>query len=240
MDCLGLAIEGRLFHGGSIDAEAMGNDFARVSDPIKMTDFDEFFLAQYNTITDSKWEFGFTRRELHHFVSMADGALERIKTAAFTSALPGGGALDINGNELVERYARFWKGAAWVGMATKDASEPVVFFLMHKAAGQLPVSLKPQFKVNEPSRVKVDTLKKIGFNACNASLNSRAQYTARLDVVGALPKEVDQRNAPFAPVSRTPHRQPEWFAFASRGICHAVCQGKSLPEGWSAHARSPH
>ena len=240
LDCLGLAIEGRLDAKEGEVTEVAGLDFARVTDPIKQTNYDKYLEAQYNTITDSKYDFGFTRRELHHFVSMSEGALERIKTAAFEAPLPDGATLRVSGDELVERYRRFRKGAGWIGCATKDVNAPVVFFLMHKRRGEAAVeALKPQFKTSEQTRVKVDTLTKIGFNASNASLNSRAQHAARLDVAGAGPKELDQRNAPIVPVSEKPHRPPEWFAFASLGIAPAACQGNPLPSGWSAHARSP-
>jgi hypothetical protein len=78
LDCLGLCVEGRL--QDAVEEEATGRDFARILDPIRETDYSAFFKAQYNTITDSRYDFGFTRRELHHFVAMAPNALDRIKT----------------------------------------------------------------------------------------------------------------------------------------------------------------
>jgi hypothetical protein len=57
------------------------------------------------------------------------------------------------------------------------------------------VELAPQFSREEASRVKVDTLKQVGFNSNLASLTSRSVSSKLLDVAGADPKVVDQRNA---------------------------------------------
>jgi hypothetical protein len=57
------------------------------------------------------------------------------------------------------------------------------------------VELAPQFSNEEPSRVKVATLRQVGFNSNLASLTSRPASSKLLDVDGADPYVVDQRNA---------------------------------------------
>jgi hypothetical protein len=79
-------------------------------------------------VLDSKYDFGFLRRELHHFVAMAPGALERVKTPALQALRKGGDSIKVEQDFLVKRYQRFYKGPGWVGCAPKDPKAPVVFF----------------------------------------------------------------------------------------------------------------
>jgi hypothetical protein len=80
------------------------------------------------SVLDSKYEFGFLRRELHHFVAMVPGALERVKTPALMQMREGGTSVIVQQDFLVKRYQRFHKGAGWIGCAPKNPKEPVVFF----------------------------------------------------------------------------------------------------------------
>ena len=143
----------------------------------------------------------------------------------------------VDENVLVERYRRFHKGEGWLGCAPKDPRAPVVFFYMHK--GGAADALKPQFTSSDPTKVKAETLKQVGFNAQRASSAARSEYAWRLDVEGAGAKELDQRNVPVAPASLVPHRQSEWFALGSLGLPPAKYHRRRLADGWSAHARSP-
>jgi hypothetical protein len=134
-----------------------GLDFVRILDPIKLSDYESFFDVKYNSITDSKFDFGFLRRNLHHFVAMAPGALERIKvlmrlkppppcrvpeskppqawlrlpcpqTPGLKTTRQGGQTIIVKENFFVDRYTRFSKGTGWVGCASRVPDQPVEFF----------------------------------------------------------------------------------------------------------------
>ena len=55
-DCYGLDCLGRCIETGLTT-----DDFCRIVDPLKESNFHDFFADRYNSMTDSKFQFGFLR-----------------------------------------------------------------------------------------------------------------------------------------------------------------------------------
>jgi hypothetical protein len=132
LDCVARAIERKA------DTRAdTGLDFAHICDPIRQSNYDRWLSDQYTSLTDQSIKFGFTRRALHHFVSVAKGALERLSTPARTAMRATGELVTIPENFLVMRYKCCFKGDGWLACATAEAmsaskTEDILFFYMRQ------------------------------------------------------------------------------------------------------------